>query len=199
MLCSFLRSPFSSNIPFSTLVCNTRSLCSSFNARDQVSCPHRITGKIIILCILIFMLFNSRWENTRLWTEWQQALPEFSLLLISSWIRFSLSLSFPNTWTVTHFQMTCFISVCPNSVLYSGNEDTNIYVAISQILSPASSGFTEEHASSSGPQWRAILPAVSRQERNQPTPRALAWPSQLQPISPAASFVLHLKNLPFRA
>jgi hypothetical protein len=72
-------------------------------------------------------------------------------------------------------------------------------VGISQILSLASSSFTEEHASSSGPQWRATLPAVSRQQRNRPTPWALAWLSQVQPTSPAISFVLHLKNQHFRA
>jgi hypothetical protein len=72
-------------------------------------------------------------------------------------------------------------------------------VGISQILSPVSSGFTEEHASLSGPQWRATLPAVFRHQRNRPTLRALAWRSQLQSTSPAASFVHHLKNQPFRA
>jgi hypothetical protein len=72
-------------------------------------------------------------------------------------------------------------------------------VGISQILSLASSGFTEEHASSSGPQWRATLPAVFRQQRNRPTPRALAWTCQLRSTSPAASFVLHLKNQSFKA
>jgi hypothetical protein len=72
-------------------------------------------------------------------------------------------------------------------------------VGSSQILSPASSSFTEEHASSSGPQWRATFPAVFRHQCNWSTPRALAWPSQLQSIRPATPFMLHLKNQPFRA
>jgi hypothetical protein len=37
------------------------------------------------LYILIFRFFDNRRED---WTEWQQALPELNLLLISSWIKF---------------------------------------------------------------------------------------------------------------
>jgi hypothetical protein len=50
--------------------------------------PYRTTGKIVVLYILICMLLDSTWQDKRFCTEWQQALPEFSLLLISSWIRF---------------------------------------------------------------------------------------------------------------
>jgi hypothetical protein len=32
------------------------------------------------LYILIFMFLDSRWEDKRFWTEWKQALPDFSLL-----------------------------------------------------------------------------------------------------------------------
>jgi hypothetical protein len=41
---SFLRMLFS----------NTLSLCSSLNVRDQLSHPHKTTGRIMVLCILIF-------------------------------------------------------------------------------------------------------------------------------------------------
>jgi hypothetical protein len=42
--------------------------CSSLNVRDQVSCPYRITGKIIVLYILIFKFFESRRkENVLVW------------------------------------------------------------------------------------------------------------------------------------
>jgi hypothetical protein len=58
-LCSFLHRPITSslfgpNILLSTLFSNSLSLRSSLNVRDQVSHPYRITGKIIVLCIVIF-------------------------------------------------------------------------------------------------------------------------------------------------
>jgi hypothetical protein len=37
---------------------------------------------------LTFTFLDSRRDDKRLWTEWYQAFPEFSLLLISSWIQF---------------------------------------------------------------------------------------------------------------
>jgi hypothetical protein len=40
------------------------------------------------LCILTFKFLDNRREDRRLWTERQQAFPEFSLLLISSCMRF---------------------------------------------------------------------------------------------------------------
>jgi hypothetical protein len=43
----------------STLFSNTTSLCSSFNARDQVSQPHKPTGKIVVLYILFFTFLDS--------------------------------------------------------------------------------------------------------------------------------------------
>jgi hypothetical protein len=39
----------------STLFSNTLCLCSFFSVRDQVSHPYKTTGKIIVLCILMFM------------------------------------------------------------------------------------------------------------------------------------------------
>jgi hypothetical protein len=47
LLCNFLQSPFTSfffgpNILLSTLISNILSLCSSLNARDQVSHPYRM-------------------------------------------------------------------------------------------------------------------------------------------------------------
>jgi hypothetical protein len=74
-LCSFLQPPVTSslsgpNILLNTLFSNTLSLCSSLNVRDQVSHPYRRTGKIIVLCILIFTLLHSRREDKRFWNEW---------------------------------------------------------------------------------------------------------------------------------
>jgi hypothetical protein len=48
---------------FSTLFPNTLSLCPSHNVRDQVSHPHKTTGKIIVFYVLIFTLLDSRRED----------------------------------------------------------------------------------------------------------------------------------------
>jgi hypothetical protein len=58
-LCGFLQPHIISclwgqNILLSILFSNTLSLCSSFNVRDQVSHPNKITGKIIVL--------DKRWD-----------------------------------------------------------------------------------------------------------------------------------------
>jgi hypothetical protein len=39
---------------------------------DQVSYPYSTTGKITVLCSLILIFFNKRWEDKRFWTDWQQ-------------------------------------------------------------------------------------------------------------------------------
>jgi hypothetical protein len=60
-LCSFLQPPVTSSLfgPNITLFPNTLSLCSSINVGDHVSRPYRTTGKIIVLCILIFTFLDS--------------------------------------------------------------------------------------------------------------------------------------------
>jgi hypothetical protein len=40
------------------------------------------------LQIVIFMFLDNRQEDKRFCTKWQQAIPKFNLLLISSWIKF---------------------------------------------------------------------------------------------------------------
>jgi hypothetical protein len=84
---------FGPNILLSTLPSNTLSLCSSLKNWDQDSPPHINTGKIIVFYILILKVLYSRQKDKGFWTAWLQALPEFNLLLISSWIRFSLAYS----------------------------------------------------------------------------------------------------------
>jgi hypothetical protein len=101
-LCSSLQSPvtsslFGPNILLSTLFSNALSLCCSLNVRDQVSRPYR-TKNFSFLYILTFTLLDSRREGNRLWTDSQQAFPEFDLLSASSWIQF------------------CFISVVPSGL-----------------------------------------------------------------------------------
>jgi hypothetical protein len=54
----------------STLFLNTFTLCSSLKVRDQFFHPCRTPGKIIILCILMFMFLGNMCEGKRFWTEW---------------------------------------------------------------------------------------------------------------------------------
>jgi hypothetical protein len=48
-----------------------------------LSHPYRTKGKIIVLYIITFTFFDSRPEHRGFWTDWQQTLPEYNLLLLS--------------------------------------------------------------------------------------------------------------------
>jgi hypothetical protein len=61
---------FDPNILPSTLFSNTLSLHFSCNVTEQVSHPYRNTGKIIVLCILIFMSLDNVQEDRWFWIEW---------------------------------------------------------------------------------------------------------------------------------
>jgi hypothetical protein len=83
---------------------------------NKVSHPYRTTGKIIVLYIQILTFLDSRRENKRHWTEWQQ----FSLLIFS-WIRFWFVTVIPkylNCATFPKNLLAIFMSwVCPASRL----------------------------------------------------------------------------------
>ena len=92
-LFSFLHSPATSsllgpNILLNTIFSDTVSLHSSLNVSNQVSCPYKTTGKIILLYILIFKFLGSKLKDKRFCTEWWKAFPDFNLLLITSLIEF---------------------------------------------------------------------------------------------------------------
>jgi hypothetical protein len=101
-LCSFLHSPVTSsllgpNILLSTIFFNTLNLRSSLNVSNQVSHPYKKKkGTIIVLYFLIFIFLDSKMEGKRFCTKWQQAFPDFDLLLILPEFNFDSLGLFPN-------------------------------------------------------------------------------------------------------
>jgi hypothetical protein len=70
-LCNFLQSPVSSSlldpkIHLRTLFSNILILCFFLNVGDQVSCPYKTTGRIMVLYILTFTFLDSRQKDKRL-------------------------------------------------------------------------------------------------------------------------------------
>jgi hypothetical protein len=86
---SLLHSPVISslldpNILLSTLFLKNLSLHSSLSVSDQVSHPYKSRDKSIFLCISVPTFLDSKLEDKRLFTELQQAFPDFTILLIYS-------------------------------------------------------------------------------------------------------------------
>jgi hypothetical protein len=103
-LCNFLHFPATSflldpNILLNSLFSETHSLRSSLDVSDQLSHPYKTTGKIIILCIFMFIFLDSKLEGRTFCTEWQQASPDFSPFLISWWMEFWFIRLVPIIWT----------------------------------------------------------------------------------------------------
>ena len=74
-LCNVVHSPVTSsllgpNILLNTMFSNTLSFPSSRNVSDQVSHPHKATGKIIVIYILIFKFLDNILEDKSFCTEW---------------------------------------------------------------------------------------------------------------------------------
>ena len=83
LVTSSLQAP---NILLNILFSKNLSLRSPFNLSDQVSHPYETTGNIIVLCIFNLVCLDSKMEDKRFCTEWQQAFPDFNMLLISFWM-----------------------------------------------------------------------------------------------------------------
>ena len=86
-LCNLRHSPvtsplLSTNILLSTLFSKNFSLRFSLIVSDQVSHPYKTIGNTIVLYIFIYISLYSKMEDTSFCTDRQQALPDFSLLLI---------------------------------------------------------------------------------------------------------------------
>ena len=111
---SFLHSPVTSsllgpNTLFNTQFSNTLSLRSSLSVSDQVSQPYKITGKIILLYILIFKFLDSNLENKRF----------CKIILINIYFAFLIwiirSLLYVYTWNTSQiFMFQCSILTLTN-------------------------------------------------------------------------------------
>ena len=90
--CSLLHSPVTSSLSGPIFSSAPYSQTPSVYVLPLVweTKPHTDTTQHakLVLYILIFIFLDSELKNERFCTEWQQAFPDFNLLLISSWVEF---------------------------------------------------------------------------------------------------------------
>jgi hypothetical protein len=63
------------DILLNTLFLSAISFCFFLNVRDQVSHPHKTASTVTVLYVSILVL-DSRREDKKFWTEWQEAFSE---------------------------------------------------------------------------------------------------------------------------
>jgi hypothetical protein len=84
-ICNFLHAPV---LPFSVSP-NMLLTTLFFPYCERPGFPHMQNNRQNYSVVCFSLTFSdSKWEDKRFWNAWQQALPEFSLLLISSWMHF---------------------------------------------------------------------------------------------------------------
>jgi hypothetical protein len=96
--------------------------CSS--CEREILHPHKTTGQITVLCILIFTFLDSRQKIIEL----NEPSPKFDLLLISSWMEWFVS-AFLNILILHHFQRIFYnnmLQFCPAFWWW----DMNIYLCL---------------------------------------------------------------------
>ena len=101
--------------------------------------PIQNKRKISVLCIMIFIFLVSKLEDKRFCTEWKEAFPDFSLLLMSIWMEFLFVRVFPNIWIEPTFNRIYYLSsYCDLSCVLISRHDhvlsfINIYFWINLV------------------------------------------------------------------
>jgi len=110
-LCSFLHSPVTSsllgpNFLRSTLFSNILNLHSSLNVSDKVLHPYT-TGKIIVLCILIFIFVDSKLEDKKILHRMIASIPLLKSALNFYMNKFSIFCGCSQIFEILHtFKVT---------------------------------------------------------------------------------------------
>jgi hypothetical protein len=103
-LCSLLHSPailslLGPNILLSTLFLNTLSLCSYLSVTDQVPHPYKTTGKIIVLCTVIYLWVANCKAKDSAPNDSKHSLTSVCSWFLQEW-NFDMLGLFANTWTI---------------------------------------------------------------------------------------------------